>query len=199
MTPQITSGIAVAENSLTTVLQSWNASHDGMQGAAFNDLIGLCYEQLRGMAATRVRDAGSVSISPTELLHDAILGVGESDVKIKNSEHFLATMSLKMRSLLVDHARHNLATRHGGEHVRITMTELELEGTDLSFELIALDEAFQQLDELEPRSAQVMHLTYFAGMGREDIAKLLDVSLPTVDRELRFGRAFTMESMRNEN
>lgn len=199
MTQQHLSENISVENSLTTILQSWNASHDGIQGSAFNDLIGLCYEQLRTMAATRVRDTGCVSISPTELLHEAILGVGESDVNLKNSEHFLATMSLKMRSLLVDHARHNLATRHGGDHVRITLTELEVEGTDLSFELIALDEAFQQLDELEPRSAQVMHLTYFAGMGREDIAKLLDVSLPTVDRELRFGRAFTMESMRNEN
>ncbi len=189
----------MAENSLTTVLQSWGASNDGIQGPAFNNLIELCYAQLRVMAAARVRDAGAVSISPTELLHEAILGVGESDVKLKNSEHFLATMSLKMRSLLVDHARHNLASKHGGDQMRITLTELEVEGTDLSFELVALDEAFRQLDEMEPRSAQVMHLTYFAGMGRDDIAKLLDVSLPTVDRELRFGRAFTMESMRNEN
>jgi RNA polymerase sigma factor (TIGR02999 family) len=199
MSQQSVSGVILAENSLTTVLKSWSASHDGIQGPAFNNLIELCYEQLRAMAATRVRETGSVSISPTELLHEAILGVGESDVNLKNSEHFLATMSLKMRSLLVDHARHNMATRHGGDHVRITLSELEMEGTDLSFELIALDEAFQQLDEMEPRSAQVMHLTYFAGMAREDIAKLLDVSLPTVDRELRFGRAFTMESMRNDN
>ncbi len=149
------------------------------------------------MAGSRVREVGAISISPTELLHEAILGVGDSSVGIKNKEHFLATMSLKMRSLLVDHARHNLTSKRGGDQLRITFTEQDIEGSDSSFELLALDEAFQRLDDIEPRSAQVMHLSYFAGMLREDIAKLLDISLPTVDRELRFGRAFTMESMRN--
>ncbi len=191
----------MVENSLTQILQAQNIPQDdegGVDVNKFNNFIELCYGQLRSMAATRVRDAGMVSLSPTELLHDAILDVGDSGVDIKNREHFLATMSLKMRSLLVDHARRNLADKRGGDYVRITLTELDIEGTDLSFELVALDEAFQQLDKIEPRSSQVMHLTYFAGMKREDIAKLLDISLPTVDRELRFGRAFTMESMRNQ-
>ena len=187
------------ENSLNSVLAAWNTSEDGVQGGAFNNLIELCYEELRTMAAARVRTTNAVQISPTELLHEAILGVGESGVKIRNSEHFLATMSLKMRSLLVDNARHHLALRHGGDQMRITLSALEVDSGDLSFELIALDEAFTQLDRLEPRSAQVMHLTYFAGMDREEIAKLLDVSVPTVDRELRFGRAFTLENMRDKN
>jgi RNA polymerase sigma factor (TIGR02999 family) len=188
----------LAQNSLTNVLQSQNAPHESIQGSAFNNLIELCYTQLRNMAGTRVRNAGEISISPTELLHEAIIGVSDASGHIKNKEHFLATMSLKMRSLLVDHARHNLADKRGGDQLRITFTEQDIEGSDSSFELLALDEAFQRLDEIEPRSAQVMHLSYFAGMLRDDIAKLLDISLPTVDRELRFGRAFTMDSMRND-
>ena len=187
------------ENSLNSVLEAWNTSEDGMQSGAFNNLIELCYEELRTMAAARVRIANSIQISPTELLHEAILGVGESGVKMRNSEHFLATMSLKMRSLLVDNARHHLALRHGGDQLRITLSSLEVDSGDMSFELIALDESFTHLDKIEPRSAQVMHLTYFAGMDREEIAKLLDISVPTVDRELRFGRAFTLESMRDKN
>ena len=187
----------VVENSLNTVLQAWNTSPEVIEGGTFNNLIDKCYEQLRNMAATRVRDAGAMQISPTELLHEAILVVGESGMKLENSDHFLATMSLKMRSILVDHARHNLAARHGGKHLRITLTSLEVDSGDMSFELVALDGAFMQLDKVEPRSAQVMHLTYFAGMTREDVATLLDISVPTVDRELRFGRAFTLEIMRD--
>lgn len=185
-------------NSLTTMLQAWHASHQGIQDGAFNTLIEACYEQLRRMAANRVRESGVVSVSPTELLHDAIICIGESDSDLKNSKHFLATMSLKMRALLVDHARANLTEKRGGDLLRVTLTDLNIGASDSAYELVALDDAFNQLDSTEPRSAQVMHLTYFAGMQREDIAKLLDISVPTVDRELRFGRAFTMDSIRGE-
>ncbi len=189
---------AKSENSLTTMLHAWHASQMGIQDGSFNILIETCYEQLRRMASTRVKESGVVSVSATELLHDAIICIGESDADIKNSKHFLATMSLKMRALLVDHARANLTEKRGGDQMRITLTDLDIGVNDSSFELVALDDAFNQLDATEPRSAQVMHLTYFAGMQREDIAKLLDISLPTVDRELRFGRAFAMDSLRGE-
>jgi RNA polymerase sigma factor (TIGR02999 family) len=187
-----------ANNSLTTMLQAWHASQKGIQDSAFNSLIDVCYEQLRRMAATRVRESGAISVSPTELLHDAIICIGESDSDLKNSKHFLATMSLKMRALLIDHARANLTEKRGGDLMRVTLTDLNAGAVDSTYELVALDDAFNQLDVTAPRSAQVMHLTYFAGMQREDIAKLLDISLPMVDRELRFGRAFTMDSIRGE-
>jgi DNA-binding transcriptional regulator LsrR (DeoR family) len=49
---------------------------------------------------------------------------------------------------------------------------------------------------MDARSAQVMHLTYFAGMDRDQIAQMLEISIPTVDRDLKFGRAFTMDCMK---
>ena len=188
---------AKVENSLTTLLQAWQQSHQGIQAGAFNTLIETCYEQLRRMAATRVRERGAISISPTELLHDAIICIGESDAELKNSNHFLATMSLKMRSLLIDHARANLAERRGGEMLRVTFTEFNLAPNEASHEFMAIDEALSELDVHEPRAAQVMHLAYFADMKREDIAKLLDISPATVDRELRFGRAFAMDKIQS--
>ena len=186
------------ENSLDAVLRASGVSDLACGDAlAFNKLVELCYVQLRSMAGTRVRNSGVASISPTELLHDAIIDLNGTDFKLTNKHHFLAIMSLKMRNLLVDHARSNLSNKRGGDRLRITYTEADVDGADMSFELIALDGALTQLDKIEPRSAQIMHLTYFAGMTREAIAKLLDVSLPTVDRELRFGRAFTLEEMRD--
>jgi RNA polymerase sigma factor (TIGR02999 family) len=183
------------KNSLTTMLDAWQTSHHGMHDSAFHTLIDACYEQLRRLAAERLRESGAISLSPTDLLHDAIIYIGESHAAIKNTDHFLATMSLKMRSLLIDHARTKLADKHGGDLIRITLTDANVAVSDITFELIALDAAFNLLDETEPRCAQVMHLTYFAGMKRADIAKLLDVSLFTVDADLRFGHAFAMESL----
>jgi RNA polymerase sigma factor (TIGR02999 family) len=184
------------DHSLTTMLKAWQASSNGIDDVAFGRVIDACYKQLRQMAAQRVRANSAVSVSPTELLHDAIICIGESDAVIKNSKHFLATMSLKMRTLLVDHARGGLADKRGNGALRMTFTESQLPMSDLSYELVAIDDALTQLDVTEPRSAQVMHLTYFAGMPREEIAKLLEISMPTVDRELRFGRAYTIEKIR---
>lgn len=185
---------APTANSLTQLLESWHQSGDGVRSAAFNELIEICYAHLRRMAAARVRDAGAVSLSPTEVLHDAIVAMGQSDIELKNSAHFLAMMSLKMRGLLVDHARTNLrAKRGGGEWVRVTLSGVEAHASDAAFELIAFDEALQKLDAEHPRCAQVMHLTYFAGMEREEIARLLNISIPTIDRDLRFGRAFATD------
>jgi RNA polymerase sigma factor (TIGR02999 family) len=181
------------ENSLTTMLKAWQASRQGIEAVAFNTLIEACYEQLRRIAAMRVRERGAISVSPSELLHDAIICIGESDAELKNSQHFLATMSLKMRSLLVDHARGNLTERRGGDWLRVTFTDFNLAPTAASYELIAIDEALSELDGAEPRAAQVMHLSYFADMKRDDIAKLLGISPASVDRDLRFGRAFTMD------
>jgi RNA polymerase sigma factor (TIGR02999 family) len=191
------------ENSLTTMLQAWQASRQGIEAVAFNTLIEACYEQLRRIAAMRVRERGAVcgaarsaiSVSPSELLHDAIICIGESGAELKNSQHFLATMSLKMRSLLVDHARGNLAERRGGDWLRVTFTDFNLAPTAASYELIAIDDALSELDSAEPRVAQVMHLSYFADMKRDDIAKLLNISSASVDRDLRFGRAFTMDKV----
>jgi RNA polymerase sigma factor (TIGR02999 family) len=181
------------ENSLTTMLNVWQASQQGIEAGAFNSIIETCYEQLRRMAATRVRERGAISVSPTELLHDAIICIGESHAELKNSHHFLATMSLKMRALLVDHARANITDRRGGVQLRVTLTDFDMAADTASYEFMAIDEALSQLDEAAPRAAQVMHLTYFADMKGEDIAKLLGISIPTVNRELRFGRAFAMD------
>jgi RNA polymerase sigma factor (TIGR02999 family) len=188
----------MAANSLTQLIEVWRQSQQGANSPAFNELIEACYAQLRRMAAARVRDVGAVSISPTEVLHDAIISMGESDVELKNSAHFLAMMSLKMRVLLVDHARASLRDkRDGGDGVRVTLPKLNVEGADATIELLALDEALQRLDEEHPRCAQIMHLSYFAGMESEAIAELLDISLPAVDRDLRFGRVFATDIVRS--
>lgn len=177
-------------DSLTTLLDSWRQG----SGTAFGTLIDQVYDQLRAIAAKRLsRSGGFATLSPTELIHEALLGVMASPREFENRVHFFATISLAVRSLLVDHARARSAGKRGGGLIRVTLSNVELgePGDDGRIvALLVIEEALTQLEQLDARCGKVLHLTCFSGLTREEIAGLLGISVPTVDRELRFGRAW---------
>lgn len=108
----------------------------------------------------------------------------------KNRVHFFATMSLAIRSILVDHARARSTGKRGGGLIRVTLSHVEQGEEGRIVDLLAIEEALIQLEQLDARCGQVMHLTCFAGLTRDEIASLLGVSIPTVDRDLRFARSW---------
>jgi len=173
-------------DSLTTLLRSWRQGSD----TAFGTLIDQVYDHLRAIAARRLRRSGGLAtLSPTELIHEALLGVMASPREFENRVHFFATMSLAVRSLLVDHARAQSAGKRGGGLIRVTLNaECGEDGRIVA--LLAIEEALTQLERLDARCGRILHLTCFADLTREEIAGLLGISVPTVDRELRFGRAW---------
>jgi RNA polymerase sigma factor (TIGR02999 family) len=177
---------------LTTLLKSWQQG----DGAAFAKVFEETYEELRRMAASRVRQGGGqLSLAPTDLLHEAVLRVVESPMQFQSRSHFFAAMSLYMRGVLVDHARSQLADKRGGNRLQVTYTESGLAEETLTADLLALDEALTRLASLDPRGADILHLTYFAGLERAEIAEVLGISVPTVDRDLRFARAWLNKHM----
>jgi RNA polymerase sigma factor (TIGR02999 family) len=174
-------------DSLTILLQAWRQG----SGSAFDVLIDQVYEQLRAMAAKRLRQGFShATLSPTELMHEALLGVMPAPGDFKSRVHFFATMSLAIRSILVDHARARSAGKRGGDRLRVTLSRVEQGEEARIVDLLAIEQALNQLAELDARCGQVMHLTCFAGLTRDEIARLLGISIPTVDRDLRFARAW---------
>ncbi len=176
-------------DSLTMLLHSWRQGN----GTAFGTLIEQVYDQLRAIAARRLRRSGGLAtLSPTELIHEALLGVMASPREFENRVHFFATLSLAVRSLLVDHARARSTGKRGGGLIRVTLdAELGERGEEgRVVALLAIEEALTQLERLDARCGRILHLTCFAGLTREEIAGLLGISVPTVDRELRFGRAW---------
>lgn len=184
-----------ADHSLTDLLQQWRQG----SGTAFNDLIEQVYDQLHAIAAKRVNQGGGLAtLSPTELVHEALIGAMPAPMEFKNRVHFFATMSLAIRSILVDHARARFAEKRGGGMVRVTLTGANLGEDSAIFDILAIEQALTQLELLDARCAQTLHLTYFGGLTREEIASLLDVSLSTVDRELHFARAWLNKAMAGE-
>jgi RNA polymerase sigma factor (TIGR02999 family) len=180
---------------LTEFIAQWRAGN----GAAFSSLIDATYLQLKEMAAKRLRassgDNPLVTLTTHELLNEAVVRVMSSPLDIKNRGHFFATMSLLMRSIIVDFARAKLADKRNGGRANVTFTESGEGEESLIFDILALDSSLEKLAKTDPRSSNVLHLTYFAGMNPEDIASLLEVSKPTVERDLRFARAWLQHEM----
>jgi RNA polymerase sigma factor (TIGR02999 family) len=182
-----------SRDSLTTLLRSW---HQEGSETAFSSLIDRVYDQLRAIAAKRLsRSSGVATLSPTELVHEALLGLMDAPREFQNRVHFFATLSLAVRSLLVDHARARSAGKRGGGLVQVTLSQAALGEEGRIVDLLAIEEALTQLEQLDSRCGRVMHLTCFAGLTREEIAGLLGVSVPTVDRELRFARAWIKKAL----
>lgn len=177
---------------LTTMLKQWREG----SGTAFADLIDRVYEELKVIAKRRLsQSGGSATVSPTELLHEALIGMMPSTMDFKNRAHFFATMSLAIRSILVDHARARAAQKRGGDVVRVTMSDLDIGEESMAIDLLSMDQALTKLEALDPRVGQVMHLTYFGGLEQADIAALLSISVQTVKRDLRFARAWLTRAM----
>ena len=147
------------------------------------------------MAKSRMYGNEDLTLSPADLLNEAVIRVMESQPDYKNRAHFFATMSLHMRTVLVDHARARSADKRGAGAVHVTLSHATNAEESMATELIALDQALTALEKIDARGSQVLHLTYFAGLSREEIAEVVGISVPTVDRELRFTRAWLAETL----
>ena len=180
------------DDSLTAMLDAWRAG----DGAAFSELLERSYAELKRIAAQRLRQGGqAVSLSATDLLHEAALRAMESDIHWKNRAHYFASLSLCMRAVLVDAARARMSAKRGGGLLRVTLTDVEADTARDIADLVAFDEALSALEKLDSRSSAALHLVHFSGLERREVAAVLGVSVPTIDRELRFARAWVSKRL----
>lgn len=185
---------AADDTSLTAQLQAWHAGSD----AALAAVMDRVYADLKKIAARRLsQSGGSATLSPTELLHEALADAMAAPTEFKNRAHFFATMSLAIRSILIDHARARMAQKRGGDAVRVTLTEADVGAESMVVDLLAIEQALSGLEQLDPRCGRVMHLAYFAGLSRVEIADILGISIPTVDRDLQFARGWLNRALQS--
>lgn len=171
---------------VTALLQAWQQG----DSRAFSAMLSQVYDDLRRMALSRLRGADTPSLAAGDLLNEALLKLMESPPDWQNRAHFFASVSLAMRSVLVDHARARQADKRGGDWQRVTFTLGSHGEDDMVAELLTLDALLTQLQQRDPRAAGVLQMTYFASLERDEIATVLGLSVATVDRELRFARAW---------
>lgn len=177
---------------LTELLQAWRAG----DGRALSAVIESAHDELRRMAAARLRSAGGpITITVRDVLHEAVARLMAHPSGMDNRAHFFATMSLAMRAIVVDHARARMAEKRGGSDARVTLTHSLQDESDDIVDVIALDQLLHQVGESDPRGSAILHLSYFAGMSQSEIAQVLKVSTRTVERDLKFLRAWLQDAL----
>lgn len=181
-----------ADQDVTQLLRSWRSGDDDARDRLFEHVYGA----LHAMASARVRGSGDITLRPTVLVHDALLRLMEGEYVLNDRAHFLALAALKMRAVLVDHARARGAIKRGSGALNLTLSHADSEtlaasdGSRDVVDVLALHQALEDLAAHEPRAARAVEMAYFSGMSQVEIGVVLEVSVPTVERDLRFARAW---------
>jgi RNA polymerase sigma factor (TIGR02999 family) len=178
---------------VTQLLDAWREGNE----SARDRVIAVVYDQVRQLAARHLRrqfGPGAVTLQPTELANELFIKLLDSEANWADRRHFYNAAAVAMRRILVDTARARQSEKRGGQQVHLTLSaaeEMAIESGDAEL----LEEALVALRALDPRKCEIIEMTYLLGLKREDIAIALDVSVPTVDRDLRFARAWLQQQL----
>jgi RNA polymerase sigma factor (TIGR02999 family) len=146
-------------------------------------LLPVFYEDLKHIAhRARSRLGGNHTLQTTALVHEAFLRLGPSR-GFANETHFLRAAALAMRHALINYAEARVADKRGGGGVHLTLSQAADFVVQTDEGLLALNVAVEQLAIQEPRLADVVECRFFAGYSEEDTARVLGMSLRTVQRD----------------
>jgi RNA polymerase sigma factor (TIGR02999 family) len=172
---------------ITQWLLAWR---DGDR-SALDRLMPLVYEQLRRLARHYMAaERPDHTLQTTALINEAYLRlIDQRDVSWQNRAHFFGVAAQAMRRVLVDHARTRDAAKRGGGLPKPSLEEAA-QIPEKTLDLIALDEALNDLAAIDPRKSRVVELRYFGGLSVEETAEVLDVSPVTVMRDWSTAKAW---------
>ena len=177
---------------LTTLLHAWRQG----DRSAFDAIAPVIYAELRRLATFHLRgERPGHTFGPTELISEAYLRLAGGALEFHDRAHFFAIASRSMRQILVDHARKRCAEKRGAGE-RPAQLDETLVAVDRPWELIALDDALEELAKVDERKARVTELHYFGGLTQDEIAAVCDVHINTVARDLRLAEAWLRSRMR---
>ncbi len=180
-----------AKAEITQLLRRWQNGED----AAREQLVELVYDQVRAIARGAIRQHPGATLSATDLAHEALMRLLGEQADWEDRRHFYNVIAKATRQILVDAARRRQRHKRGGGMVPETLSAAENVAVSEDENLLRLNEAIEQLIQRDARSAQVIELTYFGGLGRAEVASALGLSVPTIDRDLRFGRAWLKRAL----
>ena len=180
---------------ITQLLLKWQEG----SSQAFEELIPVVYPHLRRIASAYVRDGGEPgALQATALVHELYLRlVNQKKANWADHAHFYAFSAKVMRMILIDHARGKLSQKRGGKVQHIPLND-QLPWVEIGDEsMLDLNTALDELKDLDPEKVQLVELRYFLGCTTEETAKLMDVSIATVNRDLKFVRSWLFDRIKS--
>ncbi|HEX8249329.1 MAG TPA: sigma-70 family RNA polymerase sigma factor [Pyrinomonadaceae bacterium] len=177
-----------ASQEITQLLLAWGSGDK----AALDALMPIVYDELRKLAKRYMRRQNpDHTLQTTALVNEAYLRlIDSSRVRWQDRTHFFAISAQLMRRILVDFARAKNSRKRGGEQIQITLDERIEAPFEKEMNLVALDEALQNLAKLSQRQSQIVELRYFGGLSEEEISETMEISTRTVRRDWSLARAW---------
>jgi RNA polymerase sigma factor (TIGR02999 family) len=189
----------IAMDDVTRIL----SAIDRGEPAAAEELLPLVYDDLRRLAARKLaKEKPGQTLQATALVHEAYLRIaGGGETSWESRRHFFAAAAEAMRRILIDRARHKQSAKASGHLERVALDDgpslAAPEGTS-GEDLLALDEALEQFEAVEPVKARLVKLRYFAGVSVEDAAEMLDISPATARRYWIYARSWLYGKLHGE-
>ena len=172
----------------TALLRSWRTGNRD----AFDGLVAVLHQELERLARRAMSgERPDHTLQTHALLHEAYVRLIDTRVEWRDRAHFLAVAARTMRRILVDHAkaRHRLK-RDGGIRVALTDALRASAASAPPIDMLVLSDAIDRLALQDDHKAQIVELHFFGGLTCEETAAALEVSVSTIERELRVARAW---------
>ncbi len=158
-------------------------------------ILPLIYDELHAIAKQRMRgERDDHTLGATALVNEVWMKLSnDNQLEWRNSAPFFAAASEAMRRILVDHARKKGSQKRGGDRSAQPLTAAEDLAEKDPGQLLAVHEALERLEVEEPRAAEIVRLRFFGGLGVEECASALDVSVRTLHREWAYAKTRLFE------
>lgn len=170
----------LSSNRVTELLFKWQQGDE----QALNDLLAIVYPDLRRIAHQQLRkERSDHTLQSTALAHEAYLRLEKKGiVRFENRSHFLAICAQLMRQILIEYARGRRAAKRDGG-VKLAFEDMVVAAKNRGTDLVALDDALDQLAKLDAQQARVVELRFFGGLSIAETADVVGVSPATVKRD----------------
>jgi RNA polymerase sigma factor (TIGR02999 family) len=182
---------------VTKLLRAWGKGDK----TAFNELIPQVRKELHRLAAhyIAIEPPGHL-LQATALVNEVYLRLVDwKDVQWADRANFFGIAANLMRRVLVDYARKQGRLKRGGEAIQVSFVEAIHKPSPQSAEVLALDDALQELERLDPRKSRVVEMRFFGGLNADEIAAALNVSVATVRRDWTLARAWMFRQLSRKN
>jgi RNA polymerase sigma factor (TIGR02999 family) len=158
---------------------------------AADRLLPLVYEELRQLASAQLAaERPGQTLDTSALVHEAYLRLvgSENNCHLSERKYFFAAAAEAMRRILVENARRKQRLKHGGGRHRVALEDQPV--CPPEEDLVALDDGLEQLAREDVVAAKVVELRHFAGLGHEEIAETLGITVYQARQKWAYARAW---------
>ncbi len=177
-----------SSDGITQLLERWSNGEED----ARDKLMALVYDDLHRLASTYLRrERREHTLQPTALINELFLKLSEQhSMSWQNRAQFFGVAAQLMRRILVDYARAHYASKRGGDRFCVSLRNIASFGKQPDADLLALHDALNDLEKLDPDQARIVELRFFGGLTIEETAEVMGISHATVERESKLAKAY---------